>query len=42
MSEQKILVVDDEKHIRMLYQEELEAAWSWWPHPRPTCARPHG
>jgi len=26
MSDQKILVVDDEKHIRMLYQEELEAA----------------
>lgn len=25
MSEKKILVVDDEKHIRMLYQEELEA-----------------
>lgn len=24
MSSQKILVVDDEKHIRMLYQEELE------------------
>lgn len=24
MSEKKILVVDDEKHIRMLYQEELE------------------
>lgn len=23
--EKKILVVDDEKHIRMLYQEELEA-----------------
>lgn len=25
MSEKKVLVVDDEKHIRMLYQEELEA-----------------
>ncbi|MBI9078723.1 MAG: response regulator [Pseudodesulfovibrio sp.] len=25
MSQQKILVVDDEKHIRMLYREELEA-----------------
>ncbi|EGY25036.1 response regulator [Desulfovibrio sp. A2] len=25
MSAKKILVVDDEKHIRMLYQEELEA-----------------
>lgn len=25
MSANKILVVDDEKHIRMLYQEELEA-----------------
>ncbi|GFM38592.1 response regulator [Desulfovibrio psychrotolerans] len=25
MSSNKILVVDDEKHIRMLYQEELEA-----------------
>lgn len=25
MSSKKILVVDDEKHIRMLYQEELEA-----------------
>lgn len=25
MPEKKILVVDDEKHIRMLYQEELEA-----------------
>ncbi|MGE4552391.1 MAG: response regulator [Desulfovibrionaceae bacterium] len=25
MSDSKILVVDDEKHIRMLYQEELEA-----------------
>ena len=25
MSQPKILVVDDEKHIRMLYQEELEA-----------------
>ncbi|THB63261.1 MAG: response regulator [Desulfovibrio sp.] len=25
MSEKKILVVDDEKHIRMLYREELEA-----------------
>lgn len=25
MSQKKILVVDDEKHIRMLYQEELEA-----------------
>lgn len=25
MDRQKILVVDDEKHIRMLYQEELEA-----------------
>lgn len=24
MSEKKVLVVDDEKHIRMLYQEELE------------------
>jgi len=24
VSEKKILVVDDEKHIRMLYQEELE------------------
>ena len=24
MDKQKILVVDDEKHIRMLYQEELE------------------
>jgi Response regulator containing CheY-like receiver, AAA-type ATPase, and DNA-binding domains len=24
MEKQKILVVDDEKHIRMLYQEELE------------------
>lgn len=24
MNEHKILVVDDEKHIRMLYQEELE------------------
>jgi len=26
MDKQKILVVDDEKHIRMLYQEELEEA----------------
>jgi len=26
MDRQKILVVDDEKHIRMLYQEELEEA----------------
>ncbi|MBN2140128.1 MAG: response regulator [Desulfovibrionaceae bacterium] len=25
MSQTRILVVDDEKHIRMLYQEELEA-----------------
>ena len=25
MSQPKILVVDDEKHIRMLYREELEA-----------------
>lgn len=25
MSQSKILVVDDEKHIRMLYREELEA-----------------
>ncbi len=25
MSEKKVLVVDDEKHIRMLYQEELES-----------------
>ena len=25
MSAKKILVVDDEKHIRMLYQEELES-----------------
>ena len=25
MSSKKLLVVDDEKHIRMLYQEELEA-----------------
>ena len=25
MSSNKILVVDDEKHIRMLYQEELES-----------------
>jgi len=25
MSPKKILVVDDEKHIRMLYQEELES-----------------
>ncbi len=25
MSEKKVLVVDDEKHIRMLYKEELEA-----------------
>lgn len=25
MSQSKILVVDDEKHIRMLYQEELES-----------------
>ncbi|MCJ2166094.1 MULTISPECIES: response regulator [unclassified Pseudodesulfovibrio] len=25
MSQTKILVVDDEKHIRMLYREELEA-----------------
>lgn len=25
MSQAKILVVDDEKHIRMLYREELEA-----------------
>lgn len=25
MSQNKILVVDDEKHIRMLYQEELES-----------------
>ncbi|MGE4299939.1 MAG: response regulator [Desulfovibrionaceae bacterium] len=25
MSDKKVLVVDDEKHIRMLYQEELEA-----------------
>ncbi len=25
MTQQKILVVDDEKHIRMLYREELEA-----------------
>jgi DNA-binding response OmpR family regulator len=25
MSQRKILVVDDEKHIRMLYREELEA-----------------
>lgn len=25
MSDKKILVVDDEKHIRMLYREELEA-----------------
>ncbi|GAB7023488.1 response regulator [Salidesulfovibrio brasiliensis] len=25
MDQQKILVVDDEKHIRMLYREELEA-----------------
>lgn len=25
MDKQKILVVDDEKHIRMLYREELEA-----------------
>lgn len=25
MSQSKILVVDDEKHIRLLYQEELEA-----------------
>ncbi|WP_147820432.1 response regulator [Salidesulfovibrio onnuriiensis] len=25
MSQQKILIVDDEKHIRMLYREELEA-----------------
>lgn len=25
MSQKKILVVDDEKHIRMLYQEELES-----------------
>lgn len=24
MSKRKVLVVDDEKHIRMLYQEELE------------------
>lgn len=26
MNSQKILVVDDEKHIRMLYQEELQEA----------------
>ncbi|CCO23967.1 response regulator [Maridesulfovibrio hydrothermalis] len=26
MTQQTILVVDDEKHIRMLYREELEAA----------------
>ena len=26
MKRQKVLVVDDEPHIRMLYQEELEAA----------------
>jgi len=25
MSEKRVLVVDDEKHIRMLYKEELEA-----------------
>jgi len=25
MSSKKVLVVDDEKHIRMLYQEELES-----------------
>jgi DNA-binding NtrC family response regulator len=25
MSDKKVLVVDDEKHIRMLYQEELES-----------------
>jgi len=25
MSQKKILVVDDEKHIRLLYQEELQA-----------------
>ena len=25
MSSRKVLVVDDEKHIRMLYQEELES-----------------